>query len=123
MYSIAFPNIFSHAKTMLVEDHEATFQNLRLVLLSTINNLFGDPGFGNTLKNTIFSQNDSFLDDIVIDKIYTCIKTFMPQVIVNRNDIQISKDQEKLYATISATNLIDYQTNLYEVALMSNNTF
>ena len=46
MYSIGFPEMFSSAGTRLVEDREATMSNLRLLLASWKNSLFGDPYFG-----------------------------------------------------------------------------
>lgn len=46
MYSIKFPDMVSSITSKLVSDHEATIQNLKLVLLSERNTLFGDPYFG-----------------------------------------------------------------------------
>ena len=46
MYSIAWPNMFSGKGTKLVSDHDATVQNLKLMLLSDRGSLFGDPYFG-----------------------------------------------------------------------------
>ena len=76
--SIQFPKMFNRTSANTVEDHEATSQNLRLLLLSDKTSLFGDPYYGTILKRLMFNQNDIVLQDIVIDAIYTAILQFMP---------------------------------------------
>ena len=90
MYSISFPNIFSKdgTRTLLLEDHSATFSNLKLVLLATKNSLLGDPDFGSLLKAKLFDQNTPILCDLVIDDIYTTITTFMPQLVLREQILQ-----------------------------------
>ena len=61
----------SGAKVNLVEDHEATFTNLKLALLSSKNSLFGDPDFGSLLRRKFFEQDSPLLKDLIIDDIYT----------------------------------------------------
>ena len=46
MYSINFPKMFTSAKTLLVEDHDAILSNLKLLLASDRTALFGDPYYG-----------------------------------------------------------------------------
>ena len=67
MYSIAFPNMFSTAKTNLVRDVDATMSNMRLLLASWKNSLIGDPYFGTNLKKFIYEQNNIVLRDLIID--------------------------------------------------------
>ena len=119
MYSISFPEMFSRdgTRTRLVEDHEATFSNLKLVLASTKNSLLGDPDFGSLLKNKLFEQNTPILQDLVIDDIYTTILTFMPQLVLKRSDITVTSDRVDLFATIKCTNLIDYELDTYTINL------
>lgn len=62
------------------------------------------------------------LKDLVIDEIYTTIVEFIPQLIINRNDIKIIQKKTNLYATFKAVNMLDYTTNLYEINLTSNIT-
>lgn len=78
MYSIAFPNMFESSYTNLVQDHEATYQNLKVLLLSDTTMLLGDPYYGTPLRKVIYAQNDYIIRDLVIDAIYTSIQTFMP---------------------------------------------
>ena len=117
MYSIAYPNMFTNSRTLLAKDHEATMNNLKLLLRSDKNALFGDPYFGADLTKTIYMQNNVILKDLVIDSIYTAILTFMPQIKVSRSDITVYSKNYKLYATIKATNMIDYTTDVYDILL------
>ena len=115
--SIAFPNMFNKSKTIVFEDHEATASNLKLMILSEKTSLFGDPYFGTNLQKYLFDQNDAVLRDLVVDSLYTAILQFMPQVLVNRNDITITSDKANVYIKIKAINLIDYQNDIYNITL------
>jgi phage baseplate assembly protein W len=119
MYSLSFPDMFSKngARTMLVEGHEATLSNLKLVLASTKNSLLGDPDFGSLLRRKLFEQETPILKDLVIDDIYTTILTFMPQLVLKRSDITVEYDGIDLFATIKCTNLIDYELDTYTINL------
>lgn len=117
MYSIAWPNMFSSKGTKLVSDHDATVQNLKLMLLSDRGSLFGDPYFGTLWKRLLFDQNNIIIRDIIIDDILTSIQTFMPQLLVQRKDITITSDKYSIYISIKATNLLDYQIDLYNIKL------
>lgn len=117
MYSLAFPDMFTTTRTMLYEDRDATLSNLKLLLLSFKGTLLGDPYYGTNLQKIIYSNNHQILRDLVVDDIYMAIAEFMPQLRVARSDIRIWGDRTHLYATISATNLLNYTTNLYEINL------
>lgn len=115
--SLSFPSMFNKAVTKVVEGHEATANNLKLMIMSEKTSLFGDPYFGTNLKKYLFEQNDAVLRDIVIDSIYTAILQFMPQVLVDRKNIKVTSDRTKVYINIKATNLTDYQTDMYNITL------
>lgn len=117
LYSLAFPNMFSSEKVNLYKDKQATMTNLKLLLASEVTSLFGDPGYGSKLMQAIYSQNDLILQDLVIDEIYTCIKTYMPQILVERKDIIITADNDGLYAEIRAVSAEDYTLDLYKIQL------
>ena len=119
MQSISFPKMFTNTTTRLLSDHEATVSNLRLLLLSEKNSLFGDPYFGTNIRKLIFEPNNVVLQDIVIDEIYTAVLQFMPQVLVKRTDITIVQQGSDLFVTIRALNLLDYTTDLYNINLIS----
>lgn len=120
MYSIQFPDMVSNVTTYLVSDHDATSQNLKLMLLSDRGSLFGDPYFGTLWRKLIFDQNNEILRDIIIDDILTSIQTFMPQMLVKREDIEVNSDKYSVSIKIKALNLIDYQTDMYSIKLMED---
>lgn len=122
MYSISFPNMLSSVNTKLVTDHDATYQNLRLLLLSDKKGLFGDPYFGTALKRLLYNQADNILIDLVIDEIYTNILIFMPQIRLERKDITVYTDKINVYVTIKCVNMLDFQLDTYTINLTSDNT-
>lgn len=123
MKSIAFPDMFRSASTNTVDGHEATEQNLRLLLLSEKGSFLGDPYFGVRLKYFLFEQNNSVALDILGDEIYTKIAVFMPQLRVERKDITIVPDHlsGKAFINIRATNMFDYTQESYNLVLFSGN--
>lgn len=117
MYSLNFPNMVSNVTTKLCSDHEATVQNLKLTLLSEKNTLFGDPDFGTLWRKLLYNQNNKIIRDIIADDILTAIETFVPQLLVTRKDITITSDKYSVYISIKGTNLLDYQTDMYNIKL------
>ena len=103
----------------MVEGRDATIQNLKLLLLSDRGGLFGDPYYGTVIKKLLFEPNNYILRDIVIDAIYTAILQFMPQILVTRKDISIIQQGHTIYVTVKATNMLDYQTDMYNINLLS----
>ncbi len=118
--SIAFPDMLSSTRMNVISEDDATASNLRLLLLSPRKSLFGDPYYGNELKDVIFSQSGQIIKDLIVDEIYTAIAVFMPQLSVSRDDISIETDGVELYTTFKATNLLNYTTNLYNIKLTNN---
>ena len=119
MISIAFPKMFTTSRTLLFQDHEATLSNLKLLLASERTSLLGDPYFGTVIKRVLFSQNDQILKDIIIDELYTSILTFMPQIQLSRKDVVVTSNGIDVFATIYGLNLIDYQTDMFQINLTS----
>lgn len=119
MKSFNFPEMFSNSSSVIIEGHSATVSNLKLLLLSDKNSLFGDPYFGSNLRKLLFEPNNVVLQDIVIDDIYTAILQFVPQIQVERKNISIISNGSDLYVTIKALNLLDYTTDLYTINLIT----
>jgi len=117
LYSLAFPDMFTSSRVKVIKDHAATFNNLRLLLLSDKKSLFGDPFYGTNLQKVIYSQNSLIIQDLVIDEIYTSIKMFMPQVQLSRNNIKVYGKGTELFADIECLNKLDYTPNLYTIRL------
>lgn len=125
MKSIKFPKMFNTNSTNIWKADEylaSTTQNVKLVLKSTRGELIGDPYFGLMLKQFMFDQNNYILKDQIIDMIYTQLALFIPQVKVERDDIEIVQDKQKgkLYCTFSGINQIDYQLNTFNLLLFSD---
>ena len=117
--SIAFPNMFTRTSTNFVTDKEATFQNLKYLILSEKGELFGDPFYGVGLKKYLFDQNDTIIKDLVLDDMYTAIATFMPQLRINRNDLKLrTGDKGEIFVDIRAINQVDFTTDLYSIVLL-----
>ena len=87
--------------------------------------LFGDPYFGIMLKHYLFDQNNYILKDAIIDTIYTQLAIFIPQIKVQRNDIQIEQNKQlgKLICSFSGINQIDYTNNTYNIVLIDESEF
>ncbi len=122
MRSIKFPHMFNTNSTRVwksSEHHEATMQNTKLVLHCERGELIGDPYFGLMLRHFMFDQNNYVLRDQIIDMIYTQLAVFIPQVHVERKNINVFQDREKakLYCEFSGVNQIDYQINNYQLVL------
>lgn len=118
--SISFPTIFKNNQTQVVVDQDATKTNLRLLLGSEVNSLFGDPAYGCPLKQAIYALNNIILKNILIDAIYTSIQTYLPQVSVKRNNIKItSTDNKTISAQIICMSTIDGSTNMYDIQLLN----
>lgn len=122
MRTIKWPKMFNSNSTNVwksTEHNEATSQNTILLLQCDRGELFGDPYFGLTLKRYLFDQNNYVLRDAIIDIIYTQLAIFIPQVHVNRKDIEIIQDKEKgkLYCSFTGINQISYELNTYNLVL------
>ena len=117
MISINYPEMFTTSQTNLVRDREAPYSNMKLLLTSWKNSLIGDPYFGTNLKKFIYNQNNTVLRDLVIDDIYVSILTFLPQVIIKRNDIKVESDGADVFTTISCINKLDSIVNTYNIKL------
>ena len=117
MNSINFPKMFKGNSTLIVKDLEASKQSLKLTLSSEKGEMLGDPVFGTDFRKYYFEQNSAITEDLIIDDIYTTIKFFLPQLVVERKDIKIIRKDAKLTAKITGVNQLDFQTNTYELVL------
>ena len=118
MYSLAWPDMFSGTKVNILQDKEAAVNNLKLVLGSCKNELLGDPAFGTDLKELFFSTTTAWLYDLVVDTIYETIRAYIPQIIVKREDIEISKSLTTLYITIRFRYIIDKELDTINIELI-----
>ena len=120
MNSIAFPKMIKNNHVQTVSDYDATLQNMKLLLGSEKGEFRFDPFFGIRLKRYLFEQNNPVLMDVLIDEIYEQLVIFMPQLIINRSDITLTKDTAKVYVNIKARNQKDFELNSYNLVLFNN---
>ena len=123
MKSIGFPKMFNTSSSMnVIYDRDAIISNLKTLLVSEKGTLTCDPYFGIRLKRYIYEQNNNVLKDIIIDEIFSEIRTFMPQLLVYRKDIDIVQTEHgKLVANIKLVNKIDYTNEQYSLVIFQNN--
>lgn len=122
MYSFAFPTMLTNTRSALLSDLEAVRSNLKLTLQSERLSLFGDPFFGTQLKRLIFEQSHSIVVDLVVDEIYTTIITFIPQVYLSREDIELTTNGVDLFVTIRYVYLPNNTSDLYKINLTNYET-
>lgn len=120
MYSFGFPKMLNSTTANLVKDKEAIRSNMLLLLSSEKDTLFGDPYFGAELKKYLFEQTGSIVPDLLIDALYTAIKTFMPQVYTTRKNIEVYVSNKVLYTDISYYYIIDNTSDLFTIQLTQN---
>lgn len=120
MNSIAFPKMIKNNHVQTVSDYDATLQNMKLLLGSEKGEFRFDPFFGIRLKRYLFEQNNPVLMDVLIDEIYEQLVIFMPQLIITRSDITLTKDTAKVYVNIKARNQKDFELNSYNLVLFNN---
>ena len=120
MFSIAFPNIFNGSKVNLYQDYDAIKSNLTALLASDKGALFGDPFYGTKLKTLLWEQAyDPIIRDLIQDDIFEAIYSYMPQITVYRNDIQISVVDNVVQASIKVRSDSGIGSNLYEISLLT----
>ena len=119
MNAVSLPDMISNNSTNIITDEDATLQNLKYLILSSKNTLFGDPYFGTNLKKLIFDRNNTILRDIVIDDIFTAITMFMPQIKVERRNISVESEGSRLYINIRAQNRLDYTFTDYSINMIN----
>lgn len=117
MNSIQFPKMFNSNSTNIVSEKAASSQDLLLLLKSEKGEFFGDPFFGVRIRKYLYDQNNYLLKDLIIDEIYTQMKTFCPQLYVDRRDIKVTQNHSKLNIKLKALNRLDYTTDTYELVL------
>ena len=118
MYSFAFPTMLTDSSAKLLSDKEAIRSNLLRLLAVEQDTLFGDPYFGCQLKKYMFEQNTALIADLIIDHIYTCITTFMPQVVLTRKDIKVISIKTALYVELRYYYVQDNTSDLFTIKLV-----
>lgn len=119
MNAVKFPDMISVNQTNIVKDWEATKQNLLTLFHSYKKTLLGDPNFGVNLRKLLYESNNDILRDLVVDDLYTTIKSFMPQVKVTRSDIEVDSVGNSVIVNIRAQNRLDFSFDSYSLELLN----
>lgn len=119
MNAVRFPDMIISNKTAIVNDKDATMQNLETLLLSNKYTLLGDPYFGSNIERLLYESNNIILQDIIIDDIFTAINNYMPQIRVLRNNITVTSNGNNVTVNIRAQNMLDYSFDEYSIRLLT----
>lgn len=117
MYSFGFPKMLNHATTNLVKDNDAIRSNVRLLLSSEQNTLFGDPYFGSLVKTYMYEQANTIVCDLLIDSLYTSLVTFMPHIYLTRKDIKVYCQKANVFAEVKYITKKDNTADLFIIKL------
>lgn len=118
--AIGFPNIFNGSRVNLSLGRDAIKENLVALLSSDRGALFGDPHYGTKLKTLLWNQAyDPVIRDQIKQDIYEAIYSYMPQVTVDFNSIEINVVDNVVMASIDATDDIGIERNLYNITLLN----
>lgn len=134
MYSIAFPNIFNGSKVNLNKDYDAIKVNLKSLLMSNRGGLFGDPYYGLNMKKILWAQaaapltldkrveinnnNKVITEELLKDEIFTAIYSYMPQVSISRDDIDIKVSGNLVEASIDVKADSKIPSNLFNIKIL-----
>lgn len=120
MYSIGFPKIFNGSTVYLNKDYDAIRVNLQLLLGSNKGGLFGDPAYGTKIKQLLQEPVQSpMIPELIKDDIFEAIHSYMPQIKVIRDDIQINIVDNYVQAVISVQSDSSIESNLYTIDLLT----
>lgn len=123
MNSIGFPKMFAGNSTVVTSEEysaKSVLKWLHLLLGSEAGTLECDPSFGLRLKRYMFDQNNYILRDILIDEIYTQIVTFCPQVYLERKNITIYQEGDKVCVKITCKDQRTFQSNMFDLVLFQS---
>ncbi len=126
MRSIKFPKMFGSGNTNVwktSELRELTIQNIKTVLLSERGELASDPYFGLKLKHFTFEPNSYILKEQLKDMIYTQLALFVPQIHVDRKDIEViqpKSEKGKVYCKIKFIYQTDFQVDSTQLLLFNS---
>ena len=120
MYSIGFPKIFNGSRVKLLKGRDAIKSNLIALLSSDKGALYGDPHYGTRLKSLLWEQAyDPIIRDLIKEDVFEAIYSYMPQINVQRDSIDIKIVDNVVMASITATDDLGIESNLYEIELLN----
>lgn len=119
MYSIAFPNIFNGSKVNLTKDYDAIKVNLKSLLMSNRGGLYGDPHYGLNMKQILWSQAAKpVVIELLKDEIFNAIYSYMPQIEITRDDIDVIVEGNVVQASISVKADSSIASDLFNIQIL-----
>ena len=119
MYSIGFPDIFNGSTVNLDKDYYAIKTNLKALLMSNRGGLFGDPNYGLNMKQILWDQAcNPVVVELLKDEIFNAIYSYMPQITVTRDDIDVTVDGNLVNASISVKADSGVISNLFNIKIL-----
>lgn len=119
MYSIAFPDIFNGSKVNLNKDYDAIKINLKSLLMSNRGGLYGDPHYGLNMKQILWDQAcRPVVIELLKDEIFNAIYSYMPQIEITRDDIDVTVDGNIVHATIEVKADSRIPSDLFKIKIM-----
>lgn len=119
MYSIAFPDIFNGSKVNLNKDYDAIRVNLKSLLMSNRGGLYGDPFYGLNMKQILWSQAcKPVVEELLKDEIFNAIYSYMPQVQITRDDIDVQVSGNVVQASINVEVDPTIPSNLFNIQIL-----
>lgn len=119
MYSIAFPDIFNGSKVNLTKDYDAIKINLKSLLMSNRGGLYGDPHYGLNMKQILWDQAcRPVVIELLKDEIFNAIYSYMPQIEITRDDIDVTVDGNVVHATIEVKADSRIPSDLFKIKIM-----
>ena len=119
MYSIGFPDIFNGSTVYLDKDYYAIKTNLKALLMSNRGGLFGDPNYGLNMKQILWDQAcKPVVVELLKDEIFNAIYSYMPQITVTRDDIDVTVDGNLVNASISVKADSGVISNLFNIKIL-----
>ena len=119
MYSIAFPDIFNGSKVNLNKDYDAIKINLKSLLMSNRGGLYGDPHYGMNMKQILWDQAcRPVVIELLKDEIFNAIYSYMPQVSITRDDIDVKVDGNIVHASIEVKADSKIPSDLFNIEIL-----
>lgn len=119
MYSIAFPDIFNGSKVNLNKDYDAIKINLKSLLMSNRGGLYGDPHYGLNMKQILWDQAcRPVVIELLKDEIFNAIYSYMPQVSITRDDIDVKVDGNIVHASIEVKADSKIPSDLFNIEIL-----
>ena len=109
--------MFNSVYTNVTEDITSDINNIDLFFNSKKGELFGDPHFGTLIHSFLFDQNGVILKEVLLNEIYEEIRQYLPQLIIDRKNIDIKQIRDRLYLTLNCS-INGAPPNLYTIELM-----